>query len=323
MKSFKLTFHPFRAILYSALFIAFLGIQSCGSSTQTETSAPEEKAPAPPVMEIVTETMDFQMPDTIPAGWYTWRYHNNSNQTHFILIDDYPDGITLDSIKARVLPVFGNGMTLLNEGKTDEGFAEFANLPSWFSEVVWRGGVGLVSPEVTTESTLKLNPGTYFVECYVKMNTGMFHTNMGMIKKLVVSNEVSSLAEPKADISIRLSGESGISVDPPSIPGSYTFKVEFLDQKIHENFVSHDLNLVRLQDNANLKDLEAWMDWRDPKGLIEPAPEGVIFLGGVNDMPAGDIGYFTAQLVPGQYAFVSEVPNASGKNLLKVFEITQ
>ncbi|MCS5491007.1 hypothetical protein [Algoriphagus limi] len=323
MKSTQTLSRSLKAIIYPALFIAFLGIQSCSSSTQTETTASEEEAPAPPIMEIVTETMDFQMPDTIPSGWYTWRYHNNSNQTHFILIDDYPDGITLDSIKARVLPVFGNGMTLLNEGNTDEGFAEFANLPSWFSEVVWRGGVGLVSPEVTTESTLKLDPGTYFVECYVKMNTGMFHTNMGMIKKLVVSEEVSSLSEPKADITINLSGESGITVDPPSVPGNYTFGVHFSDQMIHENFVSHDLNLVRLQDDANLQDLEAWMDWRDPKGLIEPAPEGVIFLGGVNDMPAGETGYFSAQLVPGQYAFISEVPNTSGKKLLKVFEITQ
>lgn len=310
-------------ILTTTISLLLSGLFSCNpGAKQTETEAPEEELE--PVMEIVTETMDFVMPDTIPSGWYVWKYQNNSNQTHFILIDEYPEQITIDSIRNKVLPVFGNGITLINEGKTEEGFAEFGKLPAWFAEINWRGGVGLVSPGTTAETILRLDPGVYFVECYVKMNTGMFHTNMGMIKKLVVSEEVSNLPEPIANLSIRLSNENGIVVsDPPSGPGFYIFGVHTDSQKAHENFVFHDLNLVRLEDNANLKDLEAWMDWRDPKGLIEPAPEGFVFLGGVNDLPEGGSGYFSAELVPGKYAFISEVPNASQKNLLYVFEITQ
>lgn len=310
-----------RNILSAAFSLFILGLIACDSGNkqaETEASAEEPK----PVMEIVTETMDFQMPDTIPSGWYVWKYRNNSNQTHFILIDDYPDQITLDSIQEKILPVFGNGITLINEGKPEDGFAEFGKLPAWFSEIKWRGGVGLVSPETTAETILHLDPGVYFVECYVKMNTGMFHTNMGMIKKLVVSDEVSNLPEPIANISIRLSSDNGIATTPPTVPGYYIFGVHAESQKIHENFVNHDLNLVKLEENANLQALESWMDWRDPKGLIEPAPEGVTFLGGVNDLPEGGSGYFSADLVPGKYAFISEVPNASQKNLLQVFEIT-
>lgn len=65
------------------------------------------------------------------------------------------------------------------------------------------------------------------------------------------------------------------------------------------------------------------MNWADPKGLISPQPKGIIFLGGVNDMPAGSTGYFTADLSPGKYAFISEVPNALSKGLLKTFEVAE
>ena len=68
-------------------------------------------------------------------------------------------------------------------------------------------------------------------------------------------------------------------------------------------------------------ELEAWMDWSDPKGLITPVPNGVTFLGGVNDMEAGNTGYFTVDLKPGKYAFISEVPKPKSKGLFKVFDI--
>ena len=56
---------------------------------------------------------------------------------------------------------------------------------------------------------------------------------------------------------------------------------------------------------------------------MEPAPSGITFLGGVNDLPAGQKGYFTAHLDVGNYAFVSEVPNASSKNMLKTISISE
>lgn len=310
-----------RAISILVVSIAIFCTQSCKSDKKQDSDLGESLTEN--VIEIVTETMEFQMPDTITSGWNTWRYNNKSTQTHFILIDDYPDGITLDSVIQKVLPVFGDGMNLLNEGKTEEGFAEFAKLPAWFSEVKWPGGVGLISPGHVAQTTLYLDPGYYFVECYLKMNTGMFHTNMGMIKELVVVEEKSLMEEPEADIAIQISSESGIVFEPPVNAGLYTFSVLYQDQITHENFVGHDVNLVKLASDADESVLEAWMDWTDPKGFIEPAPEGFVFLGGVNDMPEGGKGYFTANLEPGKYVLISEVPKASEKNLLKTFEILE
>jgi hypothetical protein len=311
-----------RTISIFAFTIGMFCMQSCTSDKQQSSDSSEESIPENKV-KVVTEAMEFQMPDTITSGWNTWRYLNKSTQTHFILIDDYPDGITLDSINQWVLPVFGDGMTLLNEGKTEEGFAEFGKLPAWFADVEWPGGVGLISPGQEAQTTLYLEPGNYFVECYLKMNTGMFHTNMGMIKQLVVAEEKSGMEEPEADVAISISSESGIEFEPPVRAGEYTFSVLFKDQITHENFVGHDVNLVKIEANADEKVLEAWMDWTDPKGFIEPAPKGFVFLGGVNDMPEGGQGYFTASLEKGKYALISEVPNTIEKNLLKTFVIEE
>lgn len=322
----KTYFTTYKRIKHLAFFIVFLMIslifQSCKSDKKkTKIETPEmEKEQA---IDVLTENMEFQMPDTIPSGWVTFRYKNASPQTHFMLIDDYPNGKTLDTIKARVLPVFDKGMKLITEGKPEEGFAEFGNLPKWFGDVKFIGGTGLISPGLTAQTTIKIKPGYYPVECYVKMSNGVFHGSMGMVKELVVSNTDSGNKEPKADFAIVVSSTEGIVFNDSIRPGTHTFSVFYKDQIVHENFVGHDVNLAKLDDTANLDDLNTWMDWSNPKGLIEPAPAGVTFLGGVNNMLAGDTGYFTATLTPGKYVLISEVPNPASKNMLKTFMVSE
>lgn len=272
-------------------------------------------------IDIVTRSMEFQSVDTITSGWNTFKYENLSNETHFFLLDKYPEGKTVDNAITDIAPVFEEGMDLINEGKAEEGFAAFGKLPEWFGEIVFSGGSGLIAPKHTAITTLKLEPGYYIMECYVKMPNGKFHTLMGMAKPLVVTEEDSGNTPPEATVNITLSGEEGISYDGTITKGKQIFSVFVKDQKPHENFIWHDLNLVKLNTNASEEALEAWMDWSDPKGLITPVPNGITFLGGVNDMPAGRTGYFYVDLKPGKYAFISEVPNTKAKGLFKHFEI--
>jgi len=273
------------------------------------------------VIEIVTEVMDFQSVDTIPSGWNTFNYINKSNETHFFLLDKYPAGKTLEDAEKEVIPPFQNGMDLINEGNDEEGFAEFNKLPAWFFEVLFSGGSGLVSPKNSSLTTIKLEPGYYIMECYVKMANGTFHNAMGMAKALIVTEEDSGHLPPEASVEMTISSTEGIIINVPIARGLQTFSIYFKDQITHENFVGHDLNLVKLSDDANLEALESWMNWADPKGLITPAPDGVTFLGGVNDLPEGTTGYFEVNLEPGNYAWISEVPNAASKNMLKTFSV--
>lgn len=272
-------------------------------------------------IRVTTRSMEFQSVDTISSGWNTFVYDNLSNETHFFLLDQYPEGKTIKNTITDVAPVFEDGMDLINMGKSEEGFGAFGNLPAWYFDIVFSGGSGLISPKHTAVSTLKLDPGYYVMECYVKMPNGKFHTLMGMAKPLIVTKEASGQEPPQATINIILSGEEGISWDQPITQGRHTFSVFVKDQKAHENFIWHDINIARLDSHADIEALEKWMDWSHPKGLITPAPNGVTFLGGVNDMPSGSTGYFTVDLEPGKYVFISEVPNSKEKGLLKTFEI--
>ncbi len=325
----KVRFTP--TILLMGLFVLFVTVAcksdkketSPASATETTPDDLEEAAASKDnAIEIVTKSMDFQMPDTIPAGWNTFRYKNQSPQTHFVLIDKYPEGRGSEDAEKIIGPIFDQGMKLIMEGKAEEGFAEFGKLPEWFSEVVFMGGVGLVSPGQVAETTLHLKPGNYMLECYVKMENGIFHTSMGMTKDIVVSESDSGIAEPEADVAIEISGTEGMVIKDSMGPGWHTFSVLYKDQKAHENFVGHDVNLARLEEGGSLEALEQWMNWADPKGLIEPAPGGIVFLGGTNDMPEGSKGYFRADLKPGNYVLISEVPAPSTKNMMKTFTIS-
>jgi len=309
-------------VLLISILSTFLLTQSCKADKNQEKNSTVE-VEKENVIEIITKNMDFQMPDTIHSGWVTFRYKNESPQTHFFLIDKYPDEITLQNVIDEVGPPFDNGMKLINEGKVEEGYAEFGKLPEWFGEAKYLGGSGLVSSNHVAQTTVKLNPGYYIFECYVKMSNGVFHTSMGMEKAVIVSETDSGNTEPKADIAIDISSTEGIVFNDSISAGNHTFSVFYKDQIVHENFLGHDINLAKLDDTANLDDLNNWMDWSNPKGLIEPAPKGVAFLGGLNNMSKGDKGYFTVNLDPGRYVLISEVPNPASKNMLKIFVVSK
>jgi len=226
-------------------------------------------------------------------------------------------------VKTEVMPVFDEGMALLNEGKVEEGYAAFGKLPAYFGGVQFFGGSGLIAPQNTSETSIHLNPGKYLLECYVKMPNGQFHSSMGMLKEFVVSNEKSGLEAPKPTASISISSSEGYQAPETLEKGKHTFEVTFKDQKAFENFVGPDVNLVRVTPGSDMASLENWMNWADPKGLITPVPNGFIFLGGFNNSPEGTVGYFTAEMHPGTYILISETPLASEKGLLKKIIVTE
>lgn len=309
----------YKPVFFLVFLCLIFNCKNSNKSNQEKPDVTEKKLDQ--FINYTTISMEFNGPDTIPSGWSTFKYENLSNETHFFLLDKYPEGKTIENTISDIAPVFAEGMDLINEGKAEEGFAAFGKLPEWYGDIVFSGGSGLIAPKHTSVTTIKLKPGYYIMECYVKMPNGKFHTLMGMAKPIIVTEENSGNTPPKATINITLSREEGISYDKGIEKGSHTFSVFVKDQKPHENFIWHDINLVKLEDYTNEDVLEAWMDWSDPKGLITPVPNGATFLGGVNDMPAGSIGYFSADLKPGKYALISEVPNTKSKNMFKVFEV--
>ena len=303
---------------FGIIILSCFLLTNCNTKEKTKKTNLSEKID---VVEITTNIMDFNTLDTIKSGWHIFRYINNSAETHFFLLDKYPEGVTIENAEKEVAPVFQEGMYLINEGKPEEGFKEFQKLPEWFYNVVFTGGSGLVSPGKKSETTLYIEPGYYVIECYVKMANGVFHSSMGMVKQLIVEGKGKDSIQISPNAKITISSTNGIICNDTIKKGKQTFSVYFEDQKTYENFVGHDVNLVKIESDS-IQKLENWMNWANPKGLINPSPEGFTFLGGVNDMPTGSTAYFTANLNEGTYALISEVPNPSTKNLLKIFTVS-
>ncbi|MAM19894.1 MAG: hypothetical protein ABGW91_00640 [Christiangramia sp.] len=295
-------------------------LETSASDSLAKQELPQQKAAEN--FKIVTNSMEFILPkDTLLSGWNPIVYQNNSNETHFIVFEKYPEGKRLEDTEKEVGPAFQEGMDYIMEGNMDKAMEAFGKLPEWFSQVQFYGGTGLVSPKSTTQSTLKLDPGIYAIECYVKMPNGRFHSVEGMVDEIIVKDSLSDIPEPQADYQISIGSENGMLLEGNPSAGKKVFKVHFEDQKVHENFVGHDVQLVRKEKEANLDTLANWLNWSTPQGLMTPAPKGFKFIAGMQEMAAGKNGYFTAELTPGDYVLISEVPNQREKGLLKEFHV--
>lgn len=300
-----------------------MALAACAPGEPEEETSVAEDSP-PSVVEVVARGLTLEAPAEVPAGWTTFRFRNESPMVHFALIERLPEGQGLASQQEEVAPVFQAGLDLLSAGEVDAAMAKFGELPPWFGEVLFFGGPGLLSPGRTASATVRLEPGTYLIECYVK-TAGIFHSYnpdpdvYGMVHEFTVTSAASEALEPTADLRLTISSTDGITMSSVPSAGTHVVAVEFVDQTVHENFVGHDIHLARLPEGADLDLLERWMDWSRPDGLQTPAP--VEFLGGLNEMPAGTTGYFTATLEPGTYAWISEVPGTRGKGMLQTFTV--
>ena len=286
-----------------------------------ETSNPEKPLLAVGQVNVSTKSMEFFVADTLYSGWNTFIYKNDSQEVHFLIMDLYPEGITIENTNTELLPPFDDGMRFIMENQMDSAMNAFGKIPKWFQEVKFLGGTGLVSPKHTVKSTVNLEPGRYIMECYVKMFNGEWHTSHGMLKEIIVTDKTTDLVAPTPTANIDISSTDGILLKDSVSSGPQIFQTNFLDQKIYENFVGHDINLVKYDVNASLDSLVQWMNWMDPRGLRTPAPQGFTFLGGMNNLPAKSKGFFEADLRPGNYVLISEVPAADEKRLLYKFSI--
>ena len=264
---------------------------------------------APVTVEAVASGHHFELStNEVPSGWTTFALDNQGDEVHFLVIEKLPEGKTLQDSVAEVLPPFQEAMNLINEGDAAAGFAKLGELPAWFAEVQFMGGPGLVSPGRTAEVTVNLPPGTYVVECYVKDESGEFHSYHGMIEELIVAEESSAAAEPVADLEIRLSN-AGIEASEEVEAGRHVIAVQFDEHQAPPAF-GNDVHLVLLANGASREEISAWMDWSAVQGLRSPAPAE--FLGGTHEMPVGNTAYWTVDLEPGRYALVSELAPSVG-----------
>lgn len=142
----------------------------------------------------------------------------------------------------------------------------------------------------------------------------------GMLKQLRVIEKSTEQMPPQETVGIKLS-PNGIALDGemPKNSGQVVFRVDYGETKLFENFTRPDVNLARVTDENGLALLEDYMDWSKPNGMTMEAP--VTFLGGVQEMPEGNVSYFSANLEPGKYVLIGEVPEPKKDGFYLEFEI--
>ena len=281
------------------------------------------------VVEVVTDHMDLKIQSEISSGWTTFEYINDGHAPHFFVLERMPEGKTFEDSKAEIVPLFQEAMNAIVAQDWDKMDAAFAALGEveWYSDIVFTGGPGIVSEGHTATSTVYLQPGTYTIECYVKNENNIFHVTMGMIEGFTVTEDENGYVEPKPTMEVDISTASGITFDEKVRPGKQIIKVNFEDQTTYAHALGHDVHLVKLDENADVAGLNDWMNWSSPAGLLTPVPEGVTFLGGMQELPAEDgnyessVGYIETRLEPGTYAFIAEIPDPQSHNMFKIFSV--
>ncbi|WP_224488385.1 hypothetical protein [Robertkochia flava] len=271
--------------------------------------------------EYVTRHMEFTGPDTLNSGWNHLKYVNLSSEPHFIVLEKLPDSIGMERYLEEVIPVFQQAGDLIFKGKRDSGLTVLMNLPSWFYKVRYCGGVGLTSAGEVGRSTVYLEPGTYVMECYLKMPDGSFHSSMGMVKQIRVSETEGPGRPPLKALPVVISRQKGIEFDRRLKAGVHNFSVYFRDQSVHGHLLGHDVHLAKVERADALESVLAWMDWSRTGGLQSPAPIGINFLGGIQELPMGKTGYFHANLTPGNYILIAEVPEPDTKRMVVSFQV--
>ncbi|MFW6198537.1 MAG: hypothetical protein ACOC5E_01810 [Acidobacteriota bacterium] len=294
--------HLPKTALVASVLLLLVGCQPPPPEDPTPAAEePEADVSDPGVVEVVVEDFAFNAPPSLVSGWTTFRMTNAGEEPHFMIFWKLPDGVEFAQY-AEFGRMFQDHYDAYFAGDaTRQEMLDnvMAGLPEWFADVQGRGGVALTSPGITAETTIRLEPGDYVMECYVVTPEGRFHGSEGMLRPLTVTEETTGLEPPDADITVTLSNYE-MEVEGDLTAGEHVVAVHATEQA--EGIVLHDVNVARLDPDTSMEEVGSWMSWIDALRNPEPAT----FLGGADHLSGGATGYFRVTLEPGRYAFVSE-----------------
>ena len=283
---------------------------------QSDDETTSVKTNAENIVKVIAKDFKFQVDDEIKSGWTTFQFENKGHAVHFFLFNRIPDTIPYSVYHEKVSIPFQIVFDSIKEGtsKADAGAMLGEMIPAWyFTGVKSMGGTGFVAGGKTTQITVNIEPGTYVMECYIK-EKGVFHTTLGMMKEVKVLEETTQMKPPKSNMNIILTNHQ-IVTEGDIKAGKNTIAVYFNEHP--EIGLGNDVHLIKLDDDTDMDKVIYWLDWMNVNGLEPPSP--VEFLGGVQEMPVGNTEYFTVNIEPGNYAWISESYGAMG--MLKKFTV--
>lgn len=258
------------------------------------------------MINIIAEDYSFKAPDEIPSGWSNIQFSNKGQEPHLLLFSRLPEGKTVDDYLSEAGPPFNEVWYQIRSGEiTPQQIGESLGreMPAWFFDVQFLGGVGLVMPDSLAETTVNLPPGNYAIECYAKTEDGEIHFMEGMARPLTVTEEKSGNQPPEEDLLVSIRSDQ-MNIEGEFTPGKQTVKV-LVEEKPPAQAFGQNVHVVHLEQEADIEEIVQWFNWYTPTGLRTPSPDQATFMGGMHFLPVNRPGFFAVDLQPGRYLFVS------------------
>ena len=254
-------------------------------------------AASPNVVRLTTTEYTISAPDSVPAGWTTFRLANHGDEIHYGHIVRLDSGRTPQDLV----------------GAYAEAIRTSAPRPAWVKRF---GGPGGTAPHDSSAVTQQLEPGSYVWICPVEDSAGTPHFTRGEVKPFVVlpvaANPAVNVAAPVADAAIRLVDFS-FTVASPLKAGRHTIHVE------NGGVEPHDLAMVKLGPGITIDQLAAMLNPERARRTNDakappPAEMTIIPVGGVAAISPGMSAYFDATLTPGEYALFCMATAPDGRS---------
>ena len=290
--------------LFSVIVLA-AGLTACQSDEDRAAGDEAADETARTVVDMTAVDYAYRnAPDSIPSGWTTFRMHNDGKKTHVFELMGLPTGVTPEDHRKGVA-TYRELLQNLRAGEIDTVEVE-KRLPRWMDSdsLEYEGGLGYLAPVRTASITVRLEPGTYAMPCFVKTPEGRTHSELGMDHAFTVTADSTGADPPEADLDLRLSGYE-IHSEGTLRAGKQTVAVHFGERQGSMEAPFQGLHLARLSDGVSADSVAAWAN-------VYQAPAPTDFLGGAIAMDAGRTAYLTVDVSPGRYAWVSHASTEKG-----------
>ena len=273
----------FKKIIYLCILVVLSVSCDWNSSekTNTESAGSEEIEETTKdsafVVDVKALDYAFGMPSEIPSGWITFRMENLGKEVHHGVIAKFVDTLSYEKLSQMI-------------SKAVKESTQEAYDPLYAVMEKDYGGPAMLSPGLTGETTVYLEPGLYTLSCHLKTSEGIYHMDRGMNRPFVVTSKKVDTQKPQTTVDLTLSNFA-IELGPVSA-GDQIFNVNY------EDYDYHNVHLAKLEQDQKMEDLMIWM-------TRAQMPSPYRFLGGAEQVPVGKTSTFKAFLEPGRYAFVA------------------
>lgn len=275
----------------SAHLILAAGV-ALACTTSDEVARVNTATALPTVVTVTASDYAFQAPDTIPAGFTTFRLVNSSDQIHMAHLIRLESGRTIQEL----IEAYSEAVRTV--GPTLESFTECAQSIQW----VTRFGGPAADPHATSVSvTQHLEPGGYAWLCLRDLPDGVLHFTKGMARALVFrfGNPAPHVA-PEASVVIRLIDYAFILSTPLTV-GRQAIRVE------NTGVEPHELALLKLDAGKTMADLQGYLEHAQ-------GPPPASRVGGVTALAPTLDAYHEVDLTPGDYVLACFVSAADGRS---------